>query len=181
MDMCYEYMVKKKITALAWVKVIGAGILALVLTAAIVLLFFMGINLLGLNLLIILGLWWGFIWIARGMRVEYEYTITNRELDIDVIKGKSRRKHITTINLKNIEFFGNKYDVNMADNLKTMVSKEYYLVGDKSAENIYVTDVISKKDNRKVRVYIQPDEKLLEYIRLANPKVFVATDKKGTV
>ena len=181
MDICYEYMVKKKITVLDWLKVAAAGILALVLTAVIVVLFFMGINLLGLNLLIILGLWWGFAWIVRGLRLEYEYTVTNHELDIDVIKGKSRRKHITTINLKNIDFFGNKNDPMMADNLKNSVAKEYYLLGDRSAHNIYVTDVISKKDNRKVRVYIQPNEELLECIRLANPKAFVVMCEKGTV
>ena len=46
--------------------------------------------------------------LARGMSVEYEYAITNTELDIDMIRGKSRRKHITTINLKLSAFFAKK-------------------------------------------------------------------------
>ena len=51
-------------------------------------------------------------------------------------------------------------------------AKEYYFIKDKTSENIFVTDVISKNNGSKIRVYIEPDKKLSEYIRLANPKAF---------
>ena len=172
MDICYEYMVRKKNTPLDIIKIVLALSVATVLTSAIILLFFMGENLLGFNLLIILFLWWGAIWVIKSTRVEYEYTITNHEMDIDVIRGKSRRKRMTTIDLKKIEYFGNINDEKTKENMKNAgsISKEYYFVGDRESENIYVTDVISRKDATKVRVYIEPNEKLLEYIRIANPK-----------
>ncbi len=172
MDICYEYMVRKKNSAADLIKIILVLFLATVLTAGIVLLFFMGQNLLGFNLLIILFLWWGAVLVIKSTRVEYEYTITNHELDIDVIRAKSRRKHMTTIDLKKIEYFGNVADERTKESMinSEKISKEYYFVSDKLSPDIYVTDVISKKDSSRVRVYIEPNDKLLEYIRLANPK-----------
>ena len=107
--------------------------------------------------------------------MEYEYTITNHELDIDTIKGKDRRKHITTINLKNISYFGNKDNEKTKEAMKSsgQPAKEYYYVSSKESKNIYVTDVISRKDSSRIRVYIEPDDELKEYIRLANPKAFI--------
>ncbi len=173
MDIYYEYMIKKKIGAR---EIIGAALLALLalmLTGAIVLSFLAGINLYGFGLLFIVGIWWGYIWLVKGLCAEYEYTITNHELDIDVIKGKSRRKRITTINLKKIEFFGKRSNPRLEEFLRTKPAREYYFVGSKSSENIYVTDVISRKDGSTVRVNIEPNDELLENIRRANPSAVI--------
>ena len=169
MDVFYECMVKRKMTAFDWVKIIAAGVLALAVTAFIVMLFLNGITLGGMFLLIIAFVWWGFVTLARGMSVEYEYAITNTELDIDMIRGKSRRKHITTINLKTIGFFAKKDDPRIKDKISDKI-KEYYLVGDRKSNNIYVTEVISKKNNERIRVFIEPDEELTKAIENANQK-----------
>ena len=52
-------------------------------------------------------------------------------------------------------------------------AKENYFVSSKESKNLYVTDVISRKNGSKIRVYIEPDDELKEYIRLANPKAFI--------
>lgn len=180
MDNFYEQMIKKKKTVLDMVIIAGGTVLAIAITAAIILLFLMCRTIFGLNFLLIFCMWWGYIWLLRGFDIEYEYTITNHELDIDVIKGKNRRKHITTINLKQCEYFGNRNDPQTIDAMKASgrPAKEYYFVGNKASENIFVTDVISKKDSSKIRVYIEPDEKLLQYIRLANPKAYKGERKE---
>ena len=107
--------------------------------------------------------------------MEYEFAITNHELDIDRIKGKKTRQHITTINLKKCDFFGNLNHPDTISAMKTSgtPSKEYWFVQNKTSENIFVTDVISRKNGAKIRVYIEPDKQLAEYIRLANPKIFM--------
>lgn len=173
MDIYYEYMIKKKLGTREIVTAVLLAFLALALTGGVVLLFFMGITFLGANLLFLFGVWWGYVWLIKGLFDEYEYTITNHELDIDVIKGKSRRKRITTINLKKIEFFGNRNNPKIQEFLKVKPAKEYYFVSSKNSENIYVTDVISRKDGSTVRVNIEPNDELLKNIGLANPSAVI--------
>ncbi|MCL2634845.1 MAG: hypothetical protein FWD34_10075 [Oscillospiraceae bacterium] len=59
-----------------------------------------------LPLVIIVG---GVIWLAmfilKGLTVEYEYILTNRDLDIDKIIGKRKRKRLVSLNLINAEEF----------------------------------------------------------------------------
>ena len=175
MDIFYEQMLKKEKRTSDRLKITGGLILSIILTAIIILLFLMGQSLFGFNFFLIFCIWWLFVKFLGTYNVEYEYTITNHELDIDTINGKNHRKHITTINLKQIDYFGNKNDIKTKDAMKTsgQPAKEYYFVSSKESKNIYVTDVISRKNGSKVRVYIEPDEDLKEYIRLANPKAFI--------
>lgn len=177
MDIFYEQMIKRAKTASDKVLITAALLLSVLFTSGIIFLFFCGITLGGFNIFFIFAIWWLFVLLLKGFNVEYEYTITNHELDIDVIKGKNRRKHITTVNLKNIEYFGNvnKTSTVEAMNNSGVPAKEYYFVSSKNSKNIYATDVISKINNSKIRVYIEPNDKLKEYIRLANPKAFKDT------
>ena len=169
MDIFYEQMIKPKKRGLDFLKVFLGAILGLGLTLLCLM-----IDLLGLNLLAIFFIWWGYVKLLKGINVEYEYSITNHEFDIDVIRGKSTRKHITTINLNACKYFGKvsnpKTILEMAN---TTPDKTYYFVGDKTSSNLYVTDVLSRKDNSKIRVFIEPNEQMAEYIRLANPKAFI--------
>ena len=51
----------------------------------------------------IFGVIWLGISLIKGSTVEYEYILTNKELDIDKIKGRSKRKRLVTFNLLNAE------------------------------------------------------------------------------
>ena len=169
MDIFYEQMIKPKKSGIDFLKVILGAIVGLALTA----LCFM-IDLFGLNLLAIFLIWWGYIKLIKGINVEYEYSITNHEFDIDVIKGKSTRKHITTINLNNCHYFGNIYDPQTISEMnKQTPDKTYYFVSDRASKNLFATDVLSRKDNSKIRVIIEPNEEMAKYIRMANPKIFI--------
>ena len=41
--------------------------------------------------------------IVRSRNLEYEYTLTNNYLDIDVIKGRKKRKTVVSIDVKKID------------------------------------------------------------------------------
>ena len=51
----------------------------------------------------------GGIWLAshliKGLNIEYEYILTNKELDIDKIIGRRKRKRLITLNLATAEEF----------------------------------------------------------------------------
>ncbi|MEF9972964.1 MAG: hypothetical protein RSJ41_09695 [Clostridia bacterium] len=41
-----------------------------------------------------------------GLRVEYEYTFTNGELDVSKVLNNQKRKYLTSLNMKNVEAAG---------------------------------------------------------------------------
>ena len=49
---------------------------------------------------------WGLVWLLQGTSVEYEYIVTNDDLDIDKIVGKRKRKRLVTISLKTVTEIG---------------------------------------------------------------------------
>jgi hypothetical protein len=81
----------------------------------------------------------GVIWLAahtsRNLYVEYEYILTNKELDIDKIIGRNKRKRMLTLNLTSAERFG-VYGESVVFDTDTTVSAHdnrftnmWYLVG----------------------------------------------------
>ena len=46
----------------------------------------------------------------KSLSIEYEYSLTNGEFDIEKIMGKSKRKMMYSLNLREVEEFGN-YDM----------------------------------------------------------------------
>lgn len=174
MDIFYEYMAKKQKTPIDWLKLIGIIVLALFLTLAALFMLFSLPAFAGVIMVAIIGIWWGAAWFLKGLSIEYEYTITNSELDIDVIKGRTRRKHITTINLKCVDYIGSELCEATDEAMHSVGTpqKQCRFTSGKAEDTVLVTDVVSKKDNSRVRVYFSADDKLMEYIRLANPKAY---------
>lgn len=175
MDIFYEYLVKKHKGTAQWLEIFGCILLALALTfAAIILLFSLNPSFSGVILVAIIGIWYGAVWLLKGLNVEYEYTITNGELDIDMIKGRTRRKHITTINLKTVSFIGNEDSEATEEAMRSSgtADRQYRFTDGTKGGTVLVTDVVSKKDNSKIRVYFSANKQLCEYIRLANPKAY---------
>ena len=57
-------------------------------------------------ILLVFGILGGAAYIVSNMDVEYEYIITNNEMDIDKIIGRRKRKRMITLSLENTEAFG---------------------------------------------------------------------------
>ena len=53
--------------------------------------------------IVVLALGWGAFFLTSKLKREHEYSLTNNELDIDVIYNKERRKKIMTLDLKKID------------------------------------------------------------------------------
>ena len=60
----------------------------------------------------------GVIWLAKflweGLNVEYEYIVTNDDLDIDKITGKRKRKRLMSVDLKSVDEFAPYLDAQRA-------------------------------------------------------------------
>ncbi|MCL2071294.1 MAG: hypothetical protein FWH07_03560 [Oscillospiraceae bacterium] len=94
----------------------------------------------------------GVIWLGvhffKSLIVEYEYILTNNELELDKITGKSRRKNMVTLNLQNAERFGiysdnvsfNEFnaDVTVSAHDNTRLNMWYLLVKDGTLGRVVV-------------------------------------------
>ncbi len=103
MDSYCEQLVAKRRTGGDIVKVILTLLLSALVGTAIIFLALIT----GLLLMIVIGMFiigMGF-WLASGFSIEYEYIVTNNEMDIDKIIGKRKRKRMITVDLSNASQF----------------------------------------------------------------------------
>lgn len=171
MDVYHEYMVKKPTGAKEYIITISVILSALALTFII---FSLGIFtaryiqfMPTLALFLIAFMWWGAVRLIRMSRLEYEYILTNHELDIDRIAAKTNRKRLITVNFRNIICCANVDDEKFNEN-KNFTVKDYSVEGHIK----YFVDY--SNENGGIRVIFCPSENILKGIRMINPKcVFI--------
>ncbi len=103
-DIFMEHMVKKDATIADQLKKCGILLVALLIIGVCII--FLGsqyLNVLAAALGVCTG--WIAILLIKLQSVEYEYIITNGEMDIDKVQGKSKRKRLVTIELASISSF----------------------------------------------------------------------------
>lgn len=103
MDNIAEQLVAKHKSSKDIIKAIGISVAA-VLVASIMMFFAITTGFFSLVIPAVLVLFGG-VWLMGQTNVEYEYIITNNEMDIDKIIGRSKRKRMITIDLAQAEDF----------------------------------------------------------------------------
>lgn len=103
------------------------------------------------------------VWLVMGMNVEYEYIITNNEMDIDKIIGRRKRKRMITVDLSKSKDFG-VYPNNEEVDADTTVHASTGLTTDAR----YL--LIEHSEYGKVKIIFNPNEKLREAIAREIPK-----------
>ncbi|MEG2291544.1 MAG: DUF6106 family protein [Clostridium sp.] len=104
------------------------------------------------------------ILISNYYFIEYEYALTNNELDIAKITNKSRRKNICTIDISKVS----KVSILGSNNDGQVKYKKCY-VGNENLKTIGIT----VPSNGEVKNYsLRVDEKLLSLFKRINPSKF---------
>lgn len=166
MDIFLEYIVKHKRDGKDYC-VISFIILAAVILTFVLFLF--NRFLFGLGLLLIAGVWYGAYLLIQTRNIEYEYILTNNELDIDKIIARKGRKRVITINFKEIEVCANIEDANFKHMLdRTENISQHTLCGDMRNGAVYFVDFYA--DSSKQRVIFQPSDKMIEAMHSVNPR-----------
>ena len=98
----------------------------------------------------------------RRLNVEYEYILTNNELDIDAIYGKSRRKRIFSTSVRDFEAFRQVGSTEMQHSFAAATAKEDYSSGAGGEAAQYEFLVAYK--GKKMRIIFEPNEDLLSSI-----------------
>ena len=124
----------------------------------------------GMGLLIIAGLWYGYYLLIQNFNIEYEYILTNSEMDIDKVIAKKGRKNVVSVDFREIEICAREKDSEYAsvaaktDGFESIIDAS----GDRDDDNVYFVDYHS--DGGKRRIYFQPTEKMIDAIYKFNPR-----------
>lgn len=170
MDSFMEYMIAEKQTAKTVFKKIGIYFAALLLTAVsfIVMLMFPSV-LIGFLPMVIAIIFYAAYRITTSFDVEYEYILTNGELDVDKITNKRRRKRLMTIHCKSFTAFarvGNKEFLQEEN-------AEFARVIDASAKSSALEDyyAVFYKNGQKIKLVFNPTQKMIETFKIYAPRV----------
>lgn len=102
--------------------------------------------------------------LSGQFEVEYEYTVTNGELDIDKIIAKSRRKNLLNADVKTFESFSKYEEAQEEQDGITVV----IAVGECDYE-AYCADFVHPEHGR-MRLIFTPDENILEAVKPFLPR-----------
>ena len=170
MDSFMEYMIAEKQTAKTVFKKIGVYIGALLLTLAIsfVMLMFPS-ALIGILPMLTVAIFYVAYRINTSFDVEYEYILTNGELDIDKITHKRRRKRLMTIHCKSFITFAKVGDKEYASEENGEFSKIIDASAKSSAlENYYA---VFYKNGQKIKLVFNPTQKMIDNFKIYAPRV----------
>lgn len=164
MDHYNEQLVEKMRTGVDTLKIVGIVLGSVVLAAG-----FMFLSMLGLSFFVVfaVGILILGIWLLSNTGIEYEYIVTNNEMDIDKIIGRRKRKRMITVDLSKAEEFS-QYPSDHDINADAVVHATSGL--EKDAHFL----VLEHKDYGKVKIIFNPNEKIREAITQELPRALRA-------
>lgn len=169
MDHYNEQLVEKTRTGIDRLKIVGIVIGAILLAAVFLFLAMrFGINILTFLAVGILAVG---VWMLSNTGIEYEYIITNNEMDIDKIIGRRKRKRMITVDLSKTEEFS-QYPSDHDVNADAVVHATSGL--EKDAHYL----LLEHKDYGKVKIIFNPNEKTREAITQELPRALRAKLRK---
>lgn len=182
-DVYLEYMVKppksgKQKALIAAIIALGAILTIFLLLVIYVAAFaLMGTQLgsfsFSIGLVLIALMWYGAYLLIGMQNIEYEYILTNSEMDIDKIMSKKGRKRVVSFDFREIAICACVSDAEHNHEYRNSAAeKTLDLTGDKGRGNIYFVDFTD--EGAKKRVIFQPTSKMINEIKKFNPRnVFV--------
>ena len=162
MDNFAEQLVKKNETKAIRTRrmtLLAGGIALTAVLAILTLLQFGNLLLIFLGFLLTAAAGYGTYYFLQETYVEYEYTFTNGELDVDKIIAKRKRRGMLSTNIRQFTDFG-KYDRSM----KEAEDMTVIAATDSIAEHEYYAD-FNDETVGPARLIFVPDERMLENIR----------------
>ena len=166
MDIFCEYIVRHKKGIKDYLIMAGIDIAAVILVFAVLLFYNYTF---GFGFFIIAAIVYGAYILIRSRFIEYEYALTNNELDVDKIMGKKKRKHVLTVDFKQVEICAAVNDNNFASEYKNTASltKTHDFSGICDYD-VYFADF--NTSDGKIRILFNPNDKMKDSLRIVNPR-----------
>ncbi len=125
--------------------------------------FIAGSILSGIGLGVVVMAWWGVYIGITNQNLEFEYIVTNKDIDIDVIMSQRKRKRLASFSARDIEI--------MAP-IEQLKEEQFEKVIDASAHNpkFDVYFIIATVKGVRTKILVNPSAKMLEIMKTFNPE-----------
>ncbi len=170
MDAFIEKIVRKKKSAQDKLKVFGLIVAAVVLMFASVaflpLIPVVGEFLGGISFFFVIGIGFGAWWLITSMNVEYEYIVTNMDLDIDRITAQRKRKRMLSVKSKDFEICAKRNGPHFREWSKGSYPVLDYSGSPDSPDCWFAVVPVAGKPSL---VLFEPDERMIQNFRRFSP------------
>ena len=159
MDFFNEWIVKRKKTPQDYMSVAITVMIALMVIYVVFLQFLAGkvVFLIPFEIAIVV---FAVYKIIASMNVEYEYSVTNGDLDIDKIVAKKRRKKFARVKLRDVEYFAPFEDEHIKVAEESGAKKIYNAASSFDAPRLYF--VLYYNNSEKVCLLFEPTDEMIE-------------------
>ncbi len=162
MDIFLEQIVVKKNTGIDLLKKVGIIVAGLIIIVISLFVLPAVVPILGsISFVFAAGAIYGMWFLLTSFNVEYEYILTNGEIDIDKIVAKRKRKRLITVNCRNFLEFG-KY--NPQNHAGQTYNSTILACTSIDAPNTYYAVTDHKKYGKCLLVF-NPNEKIVEHAK----------------
>lgn len=160
MDSFFEQIIKRKKTAADWLLTVLIVLLAL---AALLAAFIFAPS---FFFILAVGIGYGTWWLVTNMNVEYEYCVTNGDIDVDQITARRKRKRLVSVAGRKIESL-QPYDPSAP---LGKYDRRVMAASSPMAQGLWCFSYHSKKNGHTFVVF-QPDERILRSFYEGLPKL----------
>jgi hypothetical protein len=116
--------------------------------------------------LLAFGCLYGGYLLFTNMNVEYEYIVTNGEMDVDKIIARRRRKRLLTVNARSFEKFG---PFKESDHAGESYSNRVYACTSPNDPGCYYA-VLTHQTMGRILLVFSPNDHVLENLKIYVPK-----------
>lgn len=164
MDAFIEKLVKRQKTSKDTLFSIGVVIAALIIVFGVIPL-----------IPIVRNLWIFFLflfaylayYLIRSRNIEFEYSLTNSELDVDKIIDQKKRKHVISVDCRDFEVMARINSDKFTQDIKT-IKNRIEAVSSMSSPDVYFA--VFEDKGLKTVLFFEPNEKMIEVIARYIPR-----------
>ncbi len=171
MDMFAEYMIRRVLTGTDKLLRVLYVLAALALSAGIAYIsLFTGKFMIMIWFLIVVALWYGCYLLIRRQNIEYEYTFTNGELEVDIIYAKSVRRNLVSVRAADITHCARRDDARFDQEYDRVPEHLLLLsaVSERPGAKVYYADFLYNAE--RTRLLFEPNKKIIEMMQKYNPR-----------
>ena len=105
--------------------------------------------------------WWGILILTKRYNIEFEYTITGTDIDIDKIINRKKRKRVLSTSVRKLEIVAPLLSAKYNDDCKALITVDCSKNDDKKTTYF----AVYTKDNQRKCLIFDPSEKMLNIIK----------------
>lgn len=166
MDMFTECLIKRRKSIKEYMLIFSLIILGVVATFFYLAFRYaiLGGMLSGVGFAAVVMMWWGIIIATTNKNQEFEYTVTNSDVDIDTIIARKKRRRIISFNAKDIEKMA---PIEQLDEKMTFARTIDASAHDDRFDVYFISATVK---GEKVKILVNPSRKMLDILKTFRPE-----------